>query len=299
MQDTYDRAAGSFKRTQQKTRRIEPGFGGKEFDEDEMAEDFTNSFSDDPELNAELLEEMRPIPVVPRPAVKPVASAPSFSDTKVEPPLKVKAPVASRSKPKSSHQQSPAPWASVVSSRPMFVLQKPVLSKKDQGELFREESFKVASVVHEEPQEVYTGPHEVIIINVMARSGLHFTGADLLPVLLKQGLRLGSMNIFHRHAEVDGSGPVMFSMANMVKPGTFNLAGMDTFTTPGISLFLQLPNSLGNKESFEIMLAAAASIKVALDGEFKDENRSVFTRQTVEHCRQRIQDFELAVLKHK
>jgi cell division protein ZipA len=47
------------------------------------------------------------------------------------------------------------------------------------------------------------------------------------------------------------------------------------------------------------MLAAAASIKVALDGEFKDENRSVFTRQTVEHCRQRIQDFELAVLKHK
>ena len=47
------------------------------------------------------------------------------------------------------------------------------------------------------------------------------------------------------------------------------------------------------------MLAAASAVKVSLDGEFKDENRSVFTRQAIEHCRQRIQDFELALLKRK
>jgi cell division protein ZipA len=133
----------------------------------------------------------------------------------------------------------------------------------------------------------------------MARHGSMFSGADLLPVLRKQGLHLGEMSIFHRHAEMDGSGQVMFSMANMVKPGTFNLATMENFSTPGVSFFLQLPNKLGNLPSFEKMLAAASAVKVGLDGEFKDENRSVFTRQTVEHCRQRIQDFELALLKRK
>lgn len=163
--------------------------------------------------------------------------------------------------------------------------------------MFRDENARRAA--EPEPKAEPAGPQEVIIINVMARQGATFAGADLLPVLRKQGLRLGEMSIFHRHADLDGNGPVMFSMANMVKPGTFNLADMENFSTPGVSFFLQLPNKLGNLPSFEKMLAAASAVKLTLDGEFKDENRSVFTRQTVEHCRQRIQDFELALLKRK
>ena len=91
----------------------------------------------------------------------------------------------------------------------------------------------------------------------------------------------------------------MFSMANMVKPGTFDVSQMEEFTTPGVSFFLQLPNSLGNMKCFEQMLNAANAIKQTLNGDLKDENRSVITRQTIEHCRQRIQDFELAQLSRK
>ena len=137
------------------------------------------------------------------------------------------------------------------------------------------------------------GPREVIIINVMARQGQLFSGAELLPILQQQGLRLGEMSIFHRHADNAGNGAVMFSMANMVKPGTFDLAAMQDFETPGVSFFVQMPNRAGNMHSFEQMLTAATAVRDTLDGEFKDENRSVFTRQTIEHCRQRILDFEL------
>ena len=52
-------------------------------------------------------------------------------------------------------------------------------------------------------------------------------------------------------------------------------------------------------KAFEQMLATANTIRQALEGDLKDEQRSVFTRQTMEHCRQRIRDFELLMLARK
>lgn len=155
-----------------------------------------------------------------------------------------------------------------------------------------------ASTVAPEPQ----GPgdfQEVLIINVMARPGNVFSGSDLLPLLQARGMQLGEMSIFHKHSGRNASGELMFSMANMVKPGTFDLAGMDTFTTPGVSLFMQLPNQAGNMKAFDAMLDMAHALQREMGGELKDENRSVFTRQTIEHCRQRIRDFELRQLARK
>jgi cell division protein ZipA len=112
-------------------------------------------------------------------------------------------------------------------------------------------------------------------------------------------MRLGEMSIFHRHAGMDGKGPVMFSMANMLKPGTFSMSEMETFTTQGVSFFMQLPTRVGHMQCFEQMLKTAEAVKNELDAQLKDENRSVFTRQTIEHSRQRIRDFELEMLGRK
>jgi cell division protein ZipA len=173
------------------------------------------------------------------------------------------------------------------------------LSKIDQGELFRDDSEPKKGIQKSPQKPAEELPQEVIIINVMARSGSMFDGQELLPVLQLQGMRLGDMSIFHKHSGSNATGTVIFSMANMVKPGTFDLAAMDDFTTPGVSFFLQLPNKFGNMASFDQMLTAANALKHSLDGELKDENRSVFTRQTIEHCRQRIRDFELKMLARK
>ncbi len=135
-------------------------------------------------------------------------------------------------------------------------------------------------------------PEEVIIINVMAFKGETFNGNSLLDVILQCGLRFGSMDIFHRYSDTKGEGALLFSMANMVKPGTFDLDVMDEFETPGVSLFMTLPITADSLPSFELMLETANKIAETLDGELKDEQRSAMTRQTIEHCRQRIKDFE-------
>jgi cell division protein ZipA len=135
-------------------------------------------------------------------------------------------------------------------------------------------------------------PNEVLVIHVRASQENVFYGNELLELILEHGLRFGAMDIFHRHAGEDGEGPILFSLSNMVKPGIFDLHTFDEFSTVGVSLFLALPVETGSyMEAFDAMLATAKGIAEQLQGELKDENRSVLTGQTVEHYRERIRDF--------
>jgi len=134
-------------------------------------------------------------------------------------------------------------------------------------------------------------PQDVIVMNLRAREG-ELTGSDLLPVILDNGLRFGAMDIFHYHAEEDGEGDVLFSMANIVKPGTFDLAHFEVFETVGLSFFLTLPVSVGSHmQAFEQMVDVVQAMAKALDANLLDENRSVLTGQTIEHYRERVRDF--------
>ena len=142
-----------------------------------------------------------------------------------------------------------------------------------------------------------SGFSEVLVINVMARPGTSIQGDELLPALLGAGLRFGDMSIFHRHADRRG-GPVLFSVANALNPGTFDLNEISHFSTQGVTFFMTLPNVANNMLAFEQMLATARHVQSALDADLKDDNRSVMTAQTVEHYRQRIRDFELQQLKN-
>jgi len=152
----------------------------------------------------------------------------------------------------------------------------------------QESSAQQNNFAEKQPAE----PEEVLIINVMAHKGEMFNGGELLDIILKCGMRYGSMDIFHRHSDTKGEGALLFSMANMVKPGTFDLDAMDEFETPGVSLFMTLPINADSMQSFDLMADTARAIADTLGGELKDEQRSVMTRQTLEHCRQRIRDFE-------
>ncbi len=144
----------------------------------------------------------------------------------------------------------------------------------------------------------YTGePSEVLVINIMARDGREFSGDDLMHALITAGLKFGDMNIFHQRLGRDKHSPVIFSVANILNPGTFDLNTMDSFTTVGISFFLALPSPINNLDALEKMLATAEQIRLSLDGELKDDSRNGMTAQTIEHYRQRVRDFELRQLK--
>jgi cell division protein ZipA len=140
---------------------------------------------------------------------------------------------------------------------------------------------------------------EVLVINVIARDDAGFKGPALLQNILESGLRFGEMDIFHRHESMAGNGEVLFSMANALKPGTFDLDDIEGFSTRAVSFFLGLPGPRHPKQAFDVMVAAARKLAHELNGELKDDQRSVMTAQTIEHYRQRIVEYERKQLTNK
>jgi cell division protein ZipA len=136
----------------------------------------------------------------------------------------------------------------------------------------------------------YSGPIEVLIFHVMAKRDSVLTGAELREALLANGLRLGDKSIFHRESQREGE--PLFSCANAFNPGVFDLKTMDQMTTQGISLFMQMPNGEDAMYAFEEMAIAAGNIAARLGADLQDDTRSVMTKQTLEHYRQKVIDFE-------
>ena len=133
-------------------------------------------------------------------------------------------------------------------------------------------------------------PEEVIVINVLCRGDDSADGSTLVEAITEQGLRFGDMNIFHRASPADRA-RTDFSLASAVEPGTFDLGAMDGFTTRGVTLFMQLPGPAEPIEAFEDMVRIARGIASRIGGDLKDEQHSVMTGQTIEHCRQRVREF--------
>ena len=133
-------------------------------------------------------------------------------------------------------------------------------------------------------------PQWVIVLNVVAPNASPFPGPALLSTLEALGLTFGDMNIFH----FKKNGVPQFSVVNMVKPGTFNMTDIERFTTPGLSLFVQLPNDHGSAmTAYNHMLDTAHQIAAQLEGAVLDERRSVLTTSAVDHVREKIVEYEL------
>ncbi len=108
----------------------------------------------------------------------------------------------------------------------------------------------------------------------------------------KAGLTFGDMGIFHRLMPgKPHSGPV-FSMANMIKPGNFDMRRVDELRTPGISFFMTLPGPLPALDAWDAMLPTAQRLAELLDGNVLDEERNALGRQGVAHIRDELRAYD-------
>ena len=136
----------------------------------------------------------------------------------------------------------------------------------------------------------------VFILYVVAQAEEGFSGTDILEILLACDLRFGDMDFFHRHERASGRGPIEFSVANMMKPGVFDIDNMEPLQTRGLMFFVTLPGPSDMLKAFDYMYETVKVVAKSLGGDIQDETRSVITRQSLEHMRQQIRELERRLL---
>lgn len=175
----------------------------------------------------------------------------------------------------------------VISSVPQF-------SADDDKDEVAETTQDDFSAEQDEPQQIKAKGNwkDVYVINIAAREGSYIYGRDLKHALRILGFRFGEMDIFHRHLEMDGEGEVLFSMINMIKPGTFEPSKMDRLMTPGVSLFMQLPAAGRGLAHFDLMLKAADKLASEVDGILLDASRQPLSEYYLTQCRDELKDYD-------
>ncbi|ELC7279436.1 cell division protein ZipA [Aeromonas veronii] len=275
-------------------------------------------------------EDDLPPPVVRKPAARPVPPPPVYEEETFDEPLPEEideAPAAPVRKPAQVNRRTPV-YRSRPQREPMMQslddepLVEPAYATAPtfgvRNESVRAEPVRAAEPEykpqprHVAPEPVYEEPvyeapveeprvvaqpvekiwQDVYVINLMGRPGHELQGATLLSSLMALGFKFGEMDIFHRHEDPNGKGEVLFSMINMVKPGTFNPYRMEQFTTPGVSLFMQLPLRSNAAFAFEDMLQAADQLASDLDAMLTDMERSPLSDETIARYRHELAAYE-------
>lgn len=137
-------------------------------------------------------------------------------------------------------------------------------------------------------------PLEVIVLNVHCSGEEPFVGTKLFDSMQQNGLIYGEMDIFHRHADLSGTGKVLFSVANMMQPGTLKHDDPAEFSTKGISFFMTMPCFGDAEQNFKLMLKTAQQIADDLGANVLDDARNLMTPNRLDSYRAQIQEFKAA-----
>lgn len=134
-------------------------------------------------------------------------------------------------------------------------------------------------------------PNRVVVLNLMAGENQAFSGGAVRNAVEGLGFEYGDWRIFHYYPHADADAPPLFSLADMVKPGDFDLERMDDVTTAGLSLFMVPAGEEGDIAAFDTMLGTARQLATELGGEVRDARRSVLTRQAIGQIREQLNEW--------
>lgn len=138
----------------------------------------------------------------------------------------------------------------------------------------------------------------IVTVYVSAGDDRTFAGCDIIVALEKTGLAYGALGAFHRLPATASEFGAVFSVVNMMRPGRFDMSQIQSLRTPGLSLFMVLPNALSALDAWDAMLPTAQRLAELLNGHVLDEERNTLGRQRIQHIRDELRAYDRAQEKN-
>ncbi len=129
---------------------------------------------------------------------------------------------------------------------------------------------------------------QLVMLYVVAPEDRPFSGAAVLKAFHVHKLRFGEHDIFHRETSSADGRRIVFSISNMLKPGTLipeEVAHSDIY---GLGIFMQLPSVIDPIDAFKDMLHTAQHLATTLGGELRDEKLQPLTQETIALLREQM-----------
>ena len=133
---------------------------------------------------------------------------------------------------------------------------------------------------------------KIVSLYVAAKAGQVLRGEDIVVAAEKTGLTFGHMNVFHRLVEGHPERGPVFSMANIMQPGSFDMANIRSLETPAIAFFLTLPAPMTALEAWEKLLPNVERMAELLGGVVLDYSRNTLGRQRIQHIREELRAYD-------
>jgi len=132
----------------------------------------------------------------------------------------------------------------------------------------------------EPPQPQAPAPECLLVqLYLVAREPEGIDGQAILAAAARHRLIAGERDIFHRYDYSGDTPRVLFSMANLVKPGSFPLrnAGMADFVTPGLAFFAQIEGEPDDLILLDELFDTVTALADELHARIQNEHRKPFS----------------------
>ena len=129
---------------------------------------------------------------------------------------------------------------------------------------------------------------QLVMLYVVAPEDQPFPGAAVLKSFHVHKLRFGEHDIFHRETSSADGRRIVFSISNMLKPGTLVPEEVEHSDIYGLGVFMQLPSVIEPIDAFKDMLHTAQHLASTLGGELRDEKLQPLTQETITLLREQM-----------
>ena len=127
---------------------------------------------------------------------------------------------------------------------------------------------------------------DIVVLYILAKPGRTLAGSQINSSAQAMGLRFGEMSIFHYKSD----GRNIFSLANMLEPGSFDANTIHDLNTTGLTVFMQI-NGDDPLDDLTEMLQRSYQLAGLLDARLCNHRREPLTEQDAENYRTQVRNF--------